>query len=115
MRRGLPLTALVGGLARARSRALASGGPSIGFIADGARLWGPEWFEEIVDQLSAHRRDGVVAVGLGGEEGAAKAVLFGRAFDRARRAGLGTVAHAGEGTTPRQVREAIDHLEVTRI
>jgi adenosine deaminase len=115
LRRGLPLTALLGGLGRARRRALTEGGPSIGYIADGGRLWGPKWFEEIVDQVAAFREDGVVAIGLGGDERTEKAGLFRRAFDLARKAGLGTVAHAGEGTTPREVRDVIDHLGVSRI
>jgi adenosine deaminase len=56
-----------------------------------------------------------VAVGLGGDERAAPARGFRRALDRARASGLGVVVHAGEGTSPAAVREAVDVLGVSRI
>jgi len=115
LRRGVPLTSIMRGLGDARRRARAEGGPEVGFIADGGRLWGPEWFEEIVEQVARHRGEGVVAVGIGGDEAAAPARVFRRGFERARKAGLGVVAHAGEGTSARNVAEVIDHLGVTRI
>lgn len=115
LRRGIPLNEVLEGLSRARARARRGGGPGCGFIADGARLWGASWLEGIVEQILAFRDEGVVAIGLGGEETAAPARSFRRAIDQARRGGLGVVAHAGEGTTPRAVREVIDHLRPSRI
>jgi adenosine deaminase len=40
---------------------------------------------------------------------------FTYAFDAAREAGLGLTAHAGEWGGPESVRDALDHLRVTRI
>jgi len=114
-RRGLPVGDIVAALGAARLRARQAGGPEVAFIADGGRLWAPGWFEEIVDQIAAVPGAGVVAVGLGGEESAAPARAFRRAFERARKAGFATVAHAGEGTTPRSVLEVIEELGVGRI
>lgn len=115
LRRGLSLGEVVAGLDRARRRAAAAGGPRVLFIADGGRLWGAAWMEELVDQVAAFRRRGIVGIGLGGDERVFPARRFRRAFERARRSGLRTVAHAGEGSSPRAVREVIDHLRPERI
>ncbi|MBI3449404.1 MAG: adenosine deaminase [Acidobacteria bacterium] len=115
LRRGVALVEVLGALEGATRRARIAGGPSIAWIADGGRLWGPAWFEEIVDQIAGLKPRDVVAVGLGGDEAASPARAFRRAFDAARRAGLHTVAHAGEGTTARSVWEALDDLGVERI
>ncbi len=115
LRRGLSFTELMAGLSEARLRAARRGGPEIAFVADGGRLWGPRWFEEMVREAIHFRRDGIVAVGLGGDETAYPTRAFARGFDLARTAGLGTVAHAGEGTSARSVREAVEILQVPRI
>jgi aminodeoxyfutalosine deaminase len=115
LRRGLSFPSLMAGLGRARRRASGAGWPALAFIADGGRLWGPAWFEEMVDQAVAFKPEGLVAIGLGGEESAAPARTFRRGFERARASGLGAVAHAGEGGDPGAVREVIDHLPVSRI
>jgi len=115
LRRGMPIGSLLSALSAARRRAREAGGPESAFIADAGRLWGPAWFEEIIGQIAAANDGSVVAVGLGGDEAAAPARAFRRAFDAARAAQLGVVAHAGEGTSARSVREAIEELGVTRI
>lgn len=115
VRRGLPLAALVAGLDAARRKAASRGGPSIAYIADGGRLWGAAWLEQLADELAAFRSEGVVALGLGGDETILPARAFRRAFRRAAARGLRLVAHAGEGTTARAVREAIDELGAERI
>jgi aminodeoxyfutalosine deaminase len=103
------------GLVEARLRAARRGGPEITFVADGGRLWGPRWFEEMVREAIHFRREGIVAVGLGGDETAYPTRAFERGFDLARAGGLGTVAHAGEGTSSRSVREAVEILQVPRV
>ncbi len=113
--RGMPLTALVSALAAARAKAAAHGGPRIAYVADGGRLWGGAWLEELADQLAGFRAEGVVALGLGGDESVLPAKRFRRAFERAASAGLHRVAHAGEGTTARAVREVLDELDTERI
>jgi aminodeoxyfutalosine deaminase len=115
LRRGMALPSMVAGLGAARRRALEGGGPRISFIADGGRLWGETWLEELAGQLAAFRGQGIVALGLGGEERILPARRFRRAFERAAGGGLRLVAHAGEGTTPAAVREALDQLQVDRI
>jgi len=115
LRRGLSFPALMAGLGRARRKAAARGGPSVSYIADGGRLWGAGWFEEMAAQAAEHRRDGIVAVGLGGDEFEMPARAFLRGFERARAGGMRCVAHAGERGGPAEVRDAIDNLPLDRI
>ena len=60
-------------------------------------------------------RDRVHAVGLDSSEVGHPPSKFTRVFDRARDAGLLTVAHAGEEGPPEYIREALDLLKVRRI
>lgn len=55
------------------------------------------------------------AVGLDSSELGHPPSKFSRVFDKARREGLLTVAHAGEEGPAEYVREALTHLNVTRI
>lgn len=115
LRRGLPFHDLVMGLSEARQEAAARGGPAVALIADGGRLWGPGWLEEMADQAADYAGEGVVAMGLGGDERAFPARRFRRAFEIAARRGLRLVTHAGEGTPARCVREALEELNPERI
>lgn len=115
LRRGVALETIVRGLLRGRSRALRAGGMSACFIADGVRQWGGEWLEEVVRALAPYVGIHVAGVGVGGDEAAAPAGDFVRAFRLARRLGLRTTVHAGETQGPRAVREALDHLGPDRI
>jgi len=115
LRRGLSFPAIMAGLGRARDEAAKRGGPSIGYIADGGRLWGAAWFEEMVEQAAGYRREGIVAVGLGGDELEMPASAFRRGFEKARSAGLRCVVHAGERGDAAAMREAIDSLPLDRV
>jgi adenosine deaminase len=60
-------------------------------------------------------KDRLHAVGLDSSEVGHPPSKFTRVFDRAREAGLLTVAHAGEEGPPDYIREALDLLKVCRI
>jgi adenosine deaminase len=60
-------------------------------------------------------RDAIVAVGLDSGERENPPEKFTAVFDRARAAGLLTVAHAGEEGPPGYIRQALDLLHVRRI
>jgi aminodeoxyfutalosine deaminase len=59
--------------------------------------------------------DGVVALGLGGNEVGYPPAPFVRDFARAKAAGLHTVAHAGETTGHTTICDSLDFLGVERI
>jgi len=65
--------------------------------------------------LEGKQRDLFIGLGLGGLENGFPPDLFIDSFDEARRAGLRTVAHAGEAAGPESIWGAIDALNVERI
>jgi len=72
---------------------------------------------ELVDWLLEARPDRIVALSVDGNEAAAGRTgeRFAPLFDRARRAGLRTCAHAGESSGPDGVRDAVELLGAERI
>lgn len=76
---------------------------------------GPELAAELVRLAVRHASQGVVAVGLGGDETAFPGSVFAPAFTPARNAGLTIAPHAGEMSGPESVREVLDHLGATRL
>lgn len=57
----------------------------------------------------------ITGFGIAGNEAVHHPADFTYAFDAAREAGLGLTAHAGEWGGPSSVRDALEHLRVTRI
>jgi adenosine deaminase len=60
-------------------------------------------------------KDRIVAVGLDSSEAGHPPEKFRRVFDRARKEGFLTVAHAGEEGPPEYIWQALDTLKVSRI
>ncbi len=69
----------------------------------------------VVDAAIEGKKDGVVALGLGGKEEGYPAKLFIPYFTRARNAGLHSVPHAGEFTDSTNIWDAIELLGAERI
>ena len=77
------------------------------WILDAVRQFGVEPAMEVA-QLAAARQDrNVVAIGIGGSEERGPAEWFTEVFAYAKSAGLHLTAHAGEGTSPESVWEAL--------
>lgn len=91
------------------------GGCRAYFIADGTWQWGVTAAERVLDTALELREHRIVGFGMGGDEAAVRARDFREIYRRARAEGLGVTAHAGEGTTPDKVLEAVSELEVPRI
>lgn len=84
----------------------------IGIIS---RQFGPEAGMLELEAILGMAGRGVVAVDLAGDEANYPADLFIRHFERARAAGLHTIAHAGEAAGPESVRLAVEALGAERI
>lgn len=71
--------------------------------------------QSVSESQGLHDRVGVVGFDIAGAERGNPPRLFKKAYEIARRAGLGLTAHAGEDEGPTAVWQAIDELGVRRI
>lgn len=108
------------GLTRGRARALIELGVEINWIFDIVRSWKePERHPPFADYTASvaieGKNDGVVAVGLAGNEVGTPTEVFIPSFDRARAAGLHSVPHAGETAGAESIWSALQMLGAERI
>jgi len=96
-------------------RAADGQGPHAQFIFDAVRQFGPEPAMEIARLAVAHRAQGVVAYGLGGDELSLPMSDYREAYRFAASHGLRLVAHAGETGGPEQIQDALEILGAERI
>ena len=102
---------LAAGIVRARDGA----GIEARMIVVGVRHLGPDAVEAAARFAAGPGRPLVTGFNLAGDERVGAAQDFAKAFDIARDAGLGLTAHAGEFAGPDSVRDALDHLGITRV
>jgi adenosine deaminase len=93
----------------------AAGDARFELIVDLTRNFGAEGGLQTARLATALAGDGVIGIGLGGDEGRFPPELFVEAFDCARASGLHCVAHAGEAAGPNSVRAAVELLRAERI
>lgn len=84
-------------------------------VVTGVRHAGVEAVETAAKLAVGHPHPLVTGFGIAGDERLYKPADFAKAFAIASDGGLGLTAHAGEFGGPQSVRDAIDHLKVTRI
>ncbi|HXM06665.1 MAG TPA: hypothetical protein VN936_04335, partial [Candidatus Acidoferrum sp.] len=84
-------------------------------IVDLTRNFGLEKAMQTARLASELAGDGVIGIGLGGDEQRFPPELFVDAFAYGRAAGLHCVAHAGEAAGPQSVRTAVELLHAERI
>jgi adenosine deaminase len=110
--RGLP----VGGIVEAmRSGLDRVPGIMVNLVVDLVRDGGPRQARRTLDAIAEVKGSGVLGIGLGGSEQAFPPAPFAAVFERARRLGFRTSAHAGEAAGPDSVRDALDVLRVDRV
>ncbi|MEU4360595.1 adenosine deaminase [Promicromonospora sp. NPDC023987] len=112
--RGVPLEAVVGGIARVLERSEAEHGISTLLIAAFHRDRDSAEALDVLERLLAMDAP-IVGVGLDNAEVGYPPRLFQDVFARAELAGLRRTAHAGEEGPAANVREALDALHAERI
>jgi len=92
----------------AELRAARAQGVEFSLIVDVTRNFGADSAMRTAQLAASMAGDGVIGIGLGGDEANFPAELFGEVFAYARAQGLHTVAHAGEGAGAHSVRAAVE-------
>jgi adenosine deaminase len=112
--RGVPFETVLDGIEAGLKRGEAELGISFGIILCFLRHLSADAAMATLDEALPHA-DRLVGVGLDSSEVGHPPSKFVEVFDRARQAGLRTVAHAGEEGPPSYIHEALDLLHVARI
>jgi len=110
-----PLDAIFEAIAAAAEEERPRCGVRVNWIFDAIRHFGVEHAREVLSWAARLRSQGVVALGIGGDEERGPAELFPDVFREARDQGLHAVAHAGEVCGPESVRKAVELLFAERI
>ncbi len=107
---------LLAGINAGRMQARREWGVEMGWIPDIARCY-PDTADTVVAWLTSPtaRRDGVIALGLGGPEVGFPPELFEAAYRNARSSGLHSNPHAGETVGPESVWGALRALKAERL
>ena len=88
-------------------RAAAASAVEVRWIIDAVRQFGVEHVSDVAKLAIERVGDGVVALGIGGDEERGPASWFGDVFRRAKDEGLHLHAHAGETAGPESVWQAL--------
>ena len=86
---------------------------TINLIADLVRDSEPKL--SLLEQISEVRDQGIIGIGLGGDELKFPPKLFREIFQKAKKMGFYTTCHAGEAAGPDYIWQAIQDLQVDRI
>ncbi|MCY4371454.1 MAG: adenosine deaminase [bacterium] len=125
--KGLSIRHVLHGLEEGRRSARADFGVEIRWVFDVPRnfsfsrpggTYDPEPAEVTLRHALAGQEQGVIGLGIGGDEHGRPPQPFAHAFREAKRAGLKSLPHAGESLRPwgaDHVRESIEVLEADRI
>lgn len=87
----------------------------IGLIADIVRDHGAETSVKRLDEITPYLNNGIIGIGLGGNEAKFPPILFKDVFHEAKKRGFRTTVHAGEASGADSVWKAILELGAERI
>ncbi|MFW9786822.1 MAG: adenosine deaminase [Candidatus Thorarchaeota archaeon] len=114
IQRGLGYEEMLDAINRGIRKATRRFGIECNIRIDLVRNEGPGGSMRVLDLIEA-KSDNIISVDIGGSEDLYPPKPFAKAFHRARKLGLHTVAHAGEAAGPQSVWDAIRYLRVERV
>jgi adenosine deaminase len=87
----------------------------VALVADLVRDFGPEMGDVTLEEVNEVKEFGIVGIGIGGSEQEFPPDQFEKVFEKARRFGFKTSAHAGEASGTESIWGAVRNLRVDRI
>jgi adenosine deaminase/aminodeoxyfutalosine deaminase len=90
-------------------------GVELRFILDATRQFGAEAAMRVAELAVAHKNQGVIGIGIGGDEKQAPPEMFAAVYEYARTNGLRLTAHAGEVAGPESMWGALRALHAERL
>ncbi len=90
-------------------------GVEVRWILDAVRQFGADAAMRVAELAVAHKQEGVIGMGIGGDEKQAPPELFEGVYEYARNQGLRLTAHAGEAAGPESMWGALRVLRAERL
>ena len=112
---GFSLAEVMDWVCASARQAAARNGVTVGLIASANRHEDPTLAAEVVDLALTRREQGIVGVGLAGNEAEFDAAPFASIFQTAHAQGMRVTIHAGEWGGAANVRQAVEDLQADRI
>jgi adenosine deaminase len=112
---GFPLHDVMDWVATSARDAAQAFGIKVGLIASVNRHESPELAEQVAWLAVEHRKNGLYALDLAGNEAEFKSNPFHEIFKEAKQSGLHITIHAGEWGPAANIRDAIENLGAERI
>jgi len=113
--KGFSFHAMISYLSRGIKKIQAEDGRTVRMLIDVSRSFGKDNALRNLNYVIEEKNPYIIGIGLGGNEDIGPARDFKEVFDKARDNNLHVVAHAGECTPSKSIKEALDYLKAERI
>lgn len=115
MKKGISFHDIIETFTKSIEEAEKKNGITIRLIVDVSRSFGLENAMNNLNLVLAEKNPYIIGIGLGGDEAKGPAKNFAAVFDKAKKAGLHTVVHAGEVIDSWSIKDAIKACHAERI